>query len=194
MARYSRAQTEANRERIVVQAARLLRERGLDGVGVADLMAGAGLTHGGFYRHFSSKQELAVEAVEYLSENIAKQWQTAADAARKDGRDGAEAILANYLTDSHRDAISEGCAIAAIGSDLSRLPNDLRERVAAGIQGMLDVLAAELPGDPTRAREQAAAVFGAMVGSLLLSRLGVELPPPLRMAELLLEADTGHRT
>lgn len=184
MTRYSRTQTEANRERIV-EAARLLRERGLDGVGVADLMGAAGLTHGGLYRHFASKQELAVEAVELLSRNVSEQWRAAAAKAWGKGGDGIESILAAYLSDRHRDAMSEGCAIAALGSDLARLPDDVRQRVAVGVEDMVDVLAAELPGDRVDARERATALFGAMVGTLLLARLGVTSADPSRIAEIL---------
>lgn len=184
MARYSRAQTEANRERIVAEAGHLLRERGLDGVGVADLMRAAGLTHGGFYRHFSSKQELAVEAVESLSKDGLAQWRATADLAREVGKDGVAAIVAAYLADGHRDALGGGCAIAAMGSDLVRLPSDLRERVRASVQGMVDGLASELPGDPATAQARATALFGAMIGSLLLSRLGLAAADPARIAEM----------
>lgn len=186
VARYPRATTEANRERIVVEAARLLRERGLDGVGVADLMGAAGLTHGGFYRHFASKQDLAVEAVELLFHEASEQWRDAADRARAAGRSGVEGILDGYLSDEHRDAVHAGCAIAALGPDLARLPDELRRRVADGVQGMVSVLAAELPGDPDTARDRAAALFGAMIGALVLGRLGVPSAEPARAAAALI--------
>lgn len=173
MARYSRAHTEANRQRIVTEAARLLRERGLDGVGVADLMAAAGLTHGGFYRHFSSKEELAAAAVQYLSAEVAQQWRTMAAEASAKGRSGLEAILQSYLSDGHKEAVGQGCAIAALGAELARLPAELRGRVAAGVEEMIDTLATELPDGTRDARKRAAEMFGALTGALVLSRIGV---------------------
>lgn len=188
MARYAKAQTEANRERIVAEAGRLLRERGLDGVGVAELMAAAGLTHGGFYRHFPSKQDLAVEAVETLGLAVVEQWRETADRARQNGENPAAVIVAGYLTDKHRDAVGAGCAIAAMGSDLARLPGDLRNRVKDSIEGMVNEMASELPPDLESPQERATALFAAMIGALLLSRLGVSGADPAIMTKALVEA------
>src|SRR3954467_1835598 len=113
----SREQAAQNRERIVEAAARLFRERGFDGIGVADLMNEAGLTHGGFYGHFSSKDDLIAEAsARALGSSLAQ----FSELARRRAADPLAAIATAYLSKGHRDNPGEGCVLAALGADVSR--------------------------------------------------------------------------
>src|SRR5262245_24790993 len=106
----TREQAAENRERIVNTAARLFRERGFDGVGVADIMKGAGLTHGGFYGHFASKDDLAAEACARALEKSAMKWSAILDT----DANPLDTIVASYLSEAHRDRPGSGCAIAAL--------------------------------------------------------------------------------
>src|SRR5437867_12075761 len=113
----SREQAAYNRERIVEAAAQLFRERGFEGIGVADLMKEAGLTHGGFYGHFSSKEDLIAEAsARALTRSLAL-WSKLAE---RGSGDRLSAIAGAYLTSTHRDDPGAGCVLAALGPDVSR--------------------------------------------------------------------------
>lgn len=117
--RVTKAQAERNRAHIVATAARLFRERGYDGVGVAELMAAAGFTHGGFYKHFRSKADLMAEAsASGLSQT----------AARTEGVDAAE-FVERYVSREHRDGRGDGCTIAALSGDAARQPHGHQNRV-----------------------------------------------------------------
>src|SRR4051794_15120593 len=110
----SREQAVQNRERIVETAARLFRERGFEGIGVADLMKEAGLTHGGFYGHFSSKEDLIAEA---SARALAQSLALFTKVAERAPADPLPAIAGAYLTSKHRDNPGEGCVLAALGAD-----------------------------------------------------------------------------
>ena len=122
----SREQAAQNRERIVEAAAQLFRERGFEGIGVADLMKEAGLTHGGFYGHFSSKEDLIAEAsARALTRSLAL-WSKLAERA---SGDPLSAIAGAYLTSRHRDNPGAGCLLAALGPDVSRQGPAVRRAV-----------------------------------------------------------------
>ena len=123
----TKAQAQANRAQIVDTASTLFRERGYDGVGVADLMAAAGFTHGGFYKHFGSKADLMAEAA---SCGLAK----SADAAAEMDVLG---FMSYYLSREHRDAPSQGCTLAALCTDASRQPENVKAAFEAGIEAQL---------------------------------------------------------
>src|SRR5258708_39191857 len=128
----SRDQAAENRSRIVDVAGRLFRARGFDGIGVADLMKAAGLTHGGFYGHFKSKDDLAAQACERALARSAETW-----AALADG--GAPAPLStlvdHYLSGRHRDDTGRGCVYAALAADVARQDNPaLRRSVTDGVR------------------------------------------------------------
>src|SRR5262245_10098091 len=110
----TREQAVENRERIVAAAARLFREHGFDGIGVADIMKSAGLTHGGFYGHFGSKDDLAAEACARALDRSVTKWDAIAAA---DG-DPLATIVGSYLSEAHRDRPGSGCMVAAVGSDV----------------------------------------------------------------------------
>ncbi|MBD9729993.1 TetR/AcrR family transcriptional regulator [Streptomyces sp. ID-01-6.2a] len=164
--RVTRAQAEQNRAHIVATAARLFRERGYDGVGVAELMATAGFTHGGFYKHFRSKADLMAEASANGLSRIA---------ARTEGRDPAE-FVESYVSREHRDGRGEGCTIAALSGDAARQPADIRTEFAAGIENLLTALQApgDTPGDADQDRRAARAMVLDMlahsIGAIMLSR------------------------
>jgi TetR/AcrR family transcriptional regulator, transcriptional repressor for nem operon len=166
--RVSREQAAENRERILDTAARLFRERGFDGIGVADLMKAAGLTHGGFYGHFASKDDLAAEACARTLENSAKVWDALIDASTEDP---LAAIAASYLSSRHRDRAGDGCLFAALGSDVARQDPAIRHGVTKGMQDLLQRLEAVSPGKSKTARRQKAlATFATMLGAVIMAR------------------------
>src|SRR4030095_2840074 len=111
--RVSREQAAENRERIVQVAAKLFRERGFDGIGVADLMKAAGLTHGGFYGNFSSKDDLVAEATDRALKELSEYWTGEIEKAPESA---FATIVDRYLSEGHRDAPGRGCLVAALGS------------------------------------------------------------------------------
>src|SRR5262245_22364805 len=162
----TREQAAENRERIVNTAARLFRERGFDGIGVADIMKSAGLTHGGFYGHFVSKDDLAAEACARALEKSAMKWDALAGAERNP----LDTIVASYLSEAHRDRPGSGCAIAALGSDVSRQGKGVRQAVTAGVKGLVDRLGQLFSGRPRERRQKALAGFAAMLGAVIMAR------------------------
>lgn len=160
----TKAQAQANRARVVETASVLFRERGYDGVGVSDLMAAAGFTHGGFYKQFGSKTDLMAESATC---GIA---QTAALSAGADPRD----FVRVYVSRAHRDGRSTGCTMAALGGDAARQPEAVRTRFAEGIESLLATLHREgeaLDGaGATQSREQAIDTLAHAVGAVVLSR------------------------
>jgi TetR/AcrR family transcriptional repressor of nem operon len=165
--RVSREQAAQNRERIVETASRLFREKGYDGIGVADLMKSAGLTHGGFYGHFASKEDLLAEAFGKAMEHSAQTWR---ELLAKRPANPRSALAHMYLTPKHRDNPGKGCALASLGPDVARVGPEVRQAMADSFQAQIDALAQALPGAPEQARRDAIATYAAMVGGLLLSR------------------------
>lgn len=156
--RITKEKKQANRDRIVAVASELFRERGFDGVGVADLMERAGLTHGGFYNHFASKEALIAEAsIKGFAET----------AERYTGYGLAEVIDA-YVSRAHRDARAHGCPAAALSGEAARLPADTRSAFGDGIAGLVATLEGRLGGDDARA--QAISLLAQAVGAVMLSR------------------------
>lgn len=160
----TKAQVEANRAHIVETACTLFRERGYDGVGVAELMATAGLTHGGFYRHFGSKAELMAEAAAC---GVAK------TKSLMDGVDMAD-FIGHYLSREHRDDRSGGCTLAALSGDAARQPDAIKATFATGLESIL----ADVLGEGTArteealrdARARAIDTIAHALGALVLSR------------------------
>ncbi|KQM67660.1 TetR family transcriptional regulator [Sphingomonas sp. Leaf17] len=159
----TKAQSQENRARIVETASALFRERGYDGLSVADLMAAAGLTHGGFYKHFESKADLMAETAE---RGIA---QFLGEAEQVD----VHAFIDFYLSRAHRDGRGDGCTMAALSGDAARQSTDIKETFAAGIENMLDAVErGRSPGDGDRhkVRAQAIDLFAHLLGAVVLSR------------------------
>lgn len=166
---------EQTHERIVDHASRALRRAGYDGVGVAALMKEAGLTHGGFYAHFDSREDLVVEALERAAaESLGRMSEVVA--AAEPGR-GIEVLADRYLHDSHVKNPGEGCALAALGSETHRQPSAVKAVVRRQVKDFLALIEKALPegGDPDARRDQAHVVLSALVGSLMIAR-AVESP------------------
>jgi len=164
----SRAQAEKNRDRVIDVAAALFRERGFDGIGLASLMNAAGLTHGGFYGQFKSKEDLAAQASgRALAENLQK-WSSVIDGA---AGDPLREIVAFYLSEDHRDAPGQGCAVAALGADAARHGGALRSTFTEGVGVYLEILSKIMPGGSTaEKRRKAMATLAEMVGAIILAR------------------------
>ncbi len=160
----TKAQAQANRARVVETASMLFRERGYDGVGVADLMAAAGFTHGGFYKQFSSKADLMAESAAC---GLAQTTTLSA------GADTAEFVKA-YLSRAHRDTRATGCTMAALGGDAARQPEAVRAAYAAGIENLLSALTPEkITSDGVNADQARARLLDMLahaVGAIVLSR------------------------
>jgi TetR/AcrR family transcriptional repressor of nem operon len=160
----SREQAERNRARVVEVAGAQFRAHGLDGIGIADLMRQAGLTHGGFYANFASKDDLAAEAVAHVfADTGAALMALAAESA-----DPLAAIVRFYLSPAHRDNVAEGCVLAALGPEGARGSPGVRAAFEAGIRGYLALLE-KLDPSP-EARQRAMVTLSTMLGALVLSR------------------------
>lgn len=160
----TKAQARENRAHIVATASALFRERGYDGVGIAELMAAAGFTHGGFYKHFRSKADLMAEAA---ATTISR---AVADSA---GSDLAE-FFKSYVSRVHRDARGVGCTMAALCGDAARQPEDIKATFAVGIDSMVTTLEREVATlsdvDQREARAKVIDTFAHAVGAVVLSR------------------------
>ncbi|WP_426129500.1 TetR/AcrR family transcriptional regulator [Pararhizobium sp. PWRC1-1] len=166
--RVSRAQAEENRETVINVASRLFREHGFDGIGLKDLMKGAGLTQGGFYKQFSSKDDLAALASRRAMESATRRWSDAAT----NNADPLEAVMKFYLSSDHRGEKAEGCPLVALGSDAARQSNEVRRPFADGIRAHFEVLD-ELMDNAKSSNPsgKAMAILSLMVGAVTLSRI-----------------------
>ena len=166
--RVSRIQAAENRETVINVASRLFRERGFDGIGLKDLMKGAGLTQGAFYKQFASKEDLEAQASRRALEHASRRWSAAAAA---DPQDPLGAVIAFYLSTGHREERMDGCPVVALGSDAARQGIDVRAAFEAGIRDYLDLLVSWI-GDAGSevSRGKAMAILSTMVGAVVLSR------------------------
>ncbi|MTJ80273.1 MAG: TetR/AcrR family transcriptional regulator [Telmatospirillum sp.] len=178
--RYEKGHKDATRRHIVAVAGQRFREDGVGAVGVAAVMADAGLTHGGFYAHFRSKDDLVREA---LGEALAGTLTRLEDAAAGGG--GVDGIIDAYLAPGHRDDPGHGCAVACLTSDIARHAGPTREAAADYTRRVTDLIATHLPapgggrdgdGDGYAGRETAEALFALMVGTLQLARMVPDSP------------------
>ena len=178
---------EATHDRIVEAAARAIRRSGYNGTGVADIMKDAGLTHGGFYAHFASREAMLAEAADRAgSESVAMMARVAATAPP---RKALQAMLQAYLSKAHVEGVETGCATAALGSEMPRQAPEVRRAATRRIKEMIDLVARQLPdwGQPG-AHEHALATVATMVGALVLAR-AVDDP---RLSDALREAALSH--
>lgn len=181
----SKERAAQNRERVVDTASKLFREHGYHGIGVADLMKAAGLTHGGFYAKFGSKEALLAEAAAKAIEVSMDDWDRVV--AKQPG-DPLRAVTEAYLSPLHRDQIGRGCALAALGPELSRLSDEVRDAVTDGVSKQIDKLAPIMPqADPQAQRQGALAAYAAMVGALMLARAVTDEKLSTEMMEAVLE-------
>ena len=166
--RVSRVQAEENRQMVINVASRLFRQRGFDGIGLKDLMEGAGLTQGAFYKQFASKDDLAAQASRRALESASRRWSAAAAANPKDP---LGAVIAFYLSMAHREERMDGCPVVALGSDAARQGVDVKVAFEAGIREYLKMLGRWI-GEPDGedSGNKAMAILSTMVGALVLSR------------------------
>jgi len=172
MPRVSRAQTEANHQAIEAAASRLFRERGLDGVTVADVMAEAGLTHGGFYTHYESKDALAASACESAFAFAAEKWRRRVDAAAT-AVAARDAIAEGYLRSAHCDPSVASCPTATLVTDVARAGtgHPIHDAYIDGVKQQIDTLATlGTSGDRGKDRAAACVQLATMMGALLLAR------------------------
>jgi TetR/AcrR family transcriptional repressor of nem operon len=172
--RVSREKAAENRERIIDAAGALFRARGFGGVGVADIMKAADLTHGGFYGHFTSKDDLVAQASKRAMARAAANWEgIVADAPDEP----FAALLKHYLSPRHRDDPGKGCMFAALAADAARSGKVVRNAFAEGLAPLLDILADAIPEKSKAARRRkAVAAMAALVGALTLARAAEGTP------------------
>ena len=167
----SKTQAAENRAGIVDAAARLYREKGLDGVGIAEITRDAGLTHGGLYRHFASKDALAREACLRAFEWTITPLEGLAQADNEASpADRLQALVDSYLSVSHRDHPGEGCPAAALATDAARAGPEMSEVFAQGVERNIQRFMRVLEGAPVETRAQTIVMLSSMVGALALAR------------------------
>jgi TetR/AcrR family transcriptional regulator, transcriptional repressor for nem operon len=166
--RVSREQADKNREHVIDVASRLFRERGFEGIGVADLMKEAGLTHGGFYGQFKSKEDLKIQASRRALSRNKDRW---AKVLAETSSEKLSALARFYLSDAHRDRRGEGCALAALGGDAPRYGRELQAAFKDGIEGYLELLDGIMSASSgEKRRDKTIVALSTMVGALVLSR------------------------
>jgi TetR/AcrR family transcriptional repressor of nem operon len=168
--RYSREHKLETHARIVKKASVKLREKGAHGIGVADLMKDAGLTHGGFYAHFDSREALVIEAFTHAMDRSTERWRKLGEQTPPEKR--LATIVNTYLTPVHRDDPGHGCAVPALGAEIARESLKTRRVFAGRLEQMIDMLAAQIPDVPRKAaRKQAMAALATMMGTLVMARI-----------------------
>lgn len=167
--RVSREKAEESRRRILKAASRLFRQRGIDAAGVDDVTKAAGLTHGGFYRHFNSKEALTAETVERELAASTKRWRKLADGVTAE--EALRTLVAGYLSREHRDSPGRGCPLSALSSEVAHQPKSVRRSFTKGLMEMLDVLE-ELSSDRDLAkrRDRAILMLVKLVGAIIMAR------------------------
>ena len=189
MTRTSRKQKEATHERIVEAAARAIRRSGYGGTGVAEIMKDAGLTHGGFYAHFASREAMLAEAADRAgAEAVAASARIAATAPAEQA---LHRLLHAYLSKEHVKSVEMGCPVAALGSEMPRQAAEVRRAATRRIKEMIDLVARQSPdwGQPG-AHQHALVTVATMVGALVLARAVDDL----RLSDSLRDAALKHLT
>ena len=168
--RYSKEHKQETHARIVRKASVRLREKGAHGIGVADLMKEAGLTHGGFYAHFDSREALVIEAFGYAMDRASEHWRNVT--AENPPEKRLAAIVDAYVSATHRDDPGRGCAVPTLGAEIARESAKTRKAFAAKLDQMIDLVADQIPGVPRKtARRLAMGTMATMMGALVMSRV-----------------------
>ena len=166
----SKVETAETRRRIVKAAAAEFRRNGIHATGLAEVMAAAGLTQGGFYRHFDSKDQLVAEACADAMASACLATNAATD--QSCGKTGLEAIAENFLSADHRDNLLEGCPLVGLGIELSRADDETRGAACVGFVKLVDAIAKQFPrSSPDEARSRALFALSAMIGAVTMSRV-----------------------
>ncbi|MDE1907089.1 MAG: TetR/AcrR family transcriptional regulator [Rhodospirillales bacterium] len=169
--RFEKGHKEQTRQRIIETAAQKFRKDGVAATGIAGLMAEAGLTHGGFYAHFTSKEDLVRAALEAALDQTTANRQQALGGA-KPGAESLDALIRFYLRPAHRDTPEQGCAAAALISEIARHEPETRAAFTARLHGLLEQFASVFPpeADPGARRRAAIGLFGTLLGCLQMAR------------------------
>jgi TetR/AcrR family transcriptional regulator, transcriptional repressor for nem operon len=168
--RKSKQEAAATRQRIIAAAAATFRKNGIAGTGLSDLMAAAGLTHGGFYRHFDSKDQIVARACTAAVDSLVEQL--AAATFRKSPKQGLKTIVENYLSAAHRDEPADGCPLAALGSEMARADERTRAAATQAFLKLVGVIASQFgKARPDLARRRALVAASTMIGALTMSRI-----------------------
>jgi TetR/AcrR family transcriptional repressor of nem operon len=168
--RYKREHKANTHKKIVEDAARRFRAEGLTGASVASVMQDTGLTHGGFYKHFPSKNDLLVESIADAFQQTARAMIELAEKARPG--EAWKTIIEAYLSRDHIDHPDTGCALAALGAELARLDGDVKARLGAGLVSYKDAFSRFMPGKRAAQRDRAFfVIFSTMVGAVTLARM-----------------------
>lgn len=166
--RVTQQDMEEGHLRIVQGASRLLRERGVRGTSVADAMSGAGMTHGGFYRHFQTKDDLVIEAVRQAFDEFVRPLEQRQQVI------APQAVAAEYrslyLSKQHVDNPGQGCPMPALGSDLARATDAIKAEFAAGVQRLIAAMALTKEGLPEERAAAATREIAMLVGAVLIAR------------------------
>jgi TetR/AcrR family transcriptional repressor of nem operon len=166
--RVTREQFAAHRERILEVAGRLFREHGYAGIGLADIMKAAGMTHGGFYGHFASKDDLAAEASRSALAETAERW---AKLVERAPARPLQALVQRYLSDRHRKDRAHGCVFASLAADAARQEGPIRAAFSDGLRSLVTLVTRIVPGrSETVRRRRALSALSEMVGALVLAR------------------------
>ena len=166
----SKQEAAETRQRIVKTAAAEFRRNGISGTGLSDLMAAAGLTHGGFYRHFESKDQLVAESCAAAAKSVVEAFTTAL--SQKVKCSGLEAVAASYLSTDHRDNLSGCCPFVALGSELARSDESTRAAATAGFLKLVDIIAGQFQKTrPDVAKRRALVALSTMIGAVTMSRI-----------------------
>jgi TetR/AcrR family transcriptional regulator, transcriptional repressor for nem operon len=168
--RYSKEHKFQTHARIVKKASVKLREKGAHGIGVADLMKDAGLTHGGFYAHFDSRDALVIEAFTHAMDRSTAHWRKLSEETPAEKR--LSKIVNTYLAPAHRDDSGHGCAVPALAAEIARESTKTRRVFSGRMEQMIDMLADQFQGVPRKAaRQQAMAALATMMGALVMARV-----------------------
>jgi TetR/AcrR family transcriptional repressor of nem operon len=166
---HSQAEKEASHRRIVEAAAAQIRRDGIDAVRVADLMSDAGLSHGGFYRHFGSREDLIDEAIDAALTDGSRQTDTGANVVNPDA--ALAQIIDGYVSKAHRDNPQVGCAVAALPADVSRCGTRARQAYGRQVRRYIDRLVGLIRrDDPDAKRDEAILILSALVGAVAMAR------------------------
>lgn len=168
--RKSRKEAAETRERIVESASQEFRRNGIDGTGLSELMAAAGLTHGGFYKHFASKEQVVAESVSCGIHSLLDLWKGTLSTEPPDK--GLQSAITTYLSTGHREDVACGCPFAALASDIARSGDSVREAATTGFIAIVDAIAGQFT-DLSRAaaRKEALWIFTSMMGAVMMARL-----------------------
>jgi len=171
--RYEKGHKEQTRQKIMEAASQRFRADGIDAVGVVSIMSEVGLTQGGFYNHFDSKEDLVRESVSMATSAAKERLATKVAASRSEGH---RALINAYLSPEHRDHPGAGCVAAALAAEMARRPAETRQVFTDGYESMVELIASTLPAGVRgkRRRSLAMTLFASLVGSLSLSRAVVD--------------------